>query len=297
MMIDVHTHPPTQRASIPADQLKVNRMWRPDRAVQVSTSWDDYFAAQRPADVSIVFDIYWHPTGTGIYEGMGYEAQPWAAGNINDNVAAFVAAHPKRLIGFMALHPHDPHCLEELERCRTDLNFKGIKLGPNYQNFDPLEARALQIYERAQRYGLPIMFHQGTSPQRNAPIRFAHPLLMDEVAIRFPDLKIIMAHVGHPYQTDTIAVIRKHPNVYADMSANIYRPYSFWEQMVKANEWNVMHKILLGTDYPVTTVQESIDALRNINAIVEGTALPRVPLDKIEAIIQCDALALLGIAI
>jgi len=118
---------------------------------------------------------------------------------------------------------------------------------------------------------------------------------MDEIAIRFPDLKIIMAHVGHPYQTDTIAVIRKHPNVYADMSANIYRPYSFWEQMVKANEWNVMHKILFGTDFPVTNVQESIDALRNINQIVEGTALPLVPEDKIEAIIHRDSLALLGL--
>lgn len=295
MIVDVHTHPPTQRKPVSADKMKVNAMWRPDRPVQVTTSWDDYFLAQQPADVSIVFDIYWHPTGIGIYGGMGYEAQPWASGNINDNVAAFVAAHPKQLIGFMALHPHDPGCLDELERCRTDLNLKGIKLGPNYQNFDPLEARAMQIYEQAQRYGLPIMFHQGTSPQRNAPIRLAHPLLMDEVAIRFPDLKIIMAHVGHPYQTDTIAVIRKHPNVYADMSANIYRPYSFWEQMVKAHEWNVLDKILFGTDFPVTTVQESIDALRNINRIVEGTALPRVPLDKIEAIIQRNALALLGI--
>lgn len=295
MIVDVHTHPPTQRDPVSADQMKINPMWRPDRSVQVTTSWDDYFAAQHPADVSIVFDIYWHPTGVGIYEGMGYSTQPWAKGNINDNVAEFVAANPTRLIGFMALHPHDPNCLTELERCRNDLKLKGIKLGPNYQNFDPLEARAMLIYERAQRYGLPVLFHQGTSPQRNAPIRFAHPLIMDEIAIRFPDLKIIMAHVGHPYQTDTIAVIRKHPNVYADMSANIYRPYSFWEQMVKANEWNVMHKILFGTDFPVTNVQESIDALRNINQIVEGTALPRVPEDKIEAIIHRDSLALLGL--
>jgi predicted TIM-barrel fold metal-dependent hydrolase len=173
---------------------------------------------------------------------------------------------------------------------------RGIKLGANYQNFDPLEARALAIYERAQRLGLPILFHQGTSPVREAPIRLSYPLVMDEIAIRYPDLKIIMAHVGHPWQVDTCVVIRKHPNVFADISANFYRPYSFWEQMIKATEWNVLDKLLFGTDFPVTTVQETIDGLRGVNRIVEGTQLPRVPEEKIEQIINRDALALLGLA-
>ena len=119
---------------------------------------------------------------------------------------------------------------------------------------------------------------------------------MDEIAIRYPDLKIIMAHVGHPWQVDTCVVIRKHPNVYADISANFYRPYSFWEQMVKATEWNVLDKLLFGTDFPVTTVQETIDHMRNINQIVEGTRLPRVSEEKIEAIIHRDSLALLGLS-
>jgi predicted TIM-barrel fold metal-dependent hydrolase len=91
-------------------------------------------------------------------------------------------------------------------------------------------------------------------------------------------------------------VIRKHPNVYADVSANFYRPYSFWEQMVKASEWNVLDKLLFGTDFPVTTVQETIDGLRRVNAIVEGTRLPRVPEEKIEEIIHRDSLALLGLS-
>jgi uncharacterized protein len=148
----------------------------------------------------------------------------------------------------------------------------------------------------AQRLELPIMFHQGTSPVREAPIRLSYPLVMDEIAIRYPDLKIIMAHVGHPWQVDTCVVIRKHPNVYADVSANFYRPYSFWEQMVKATEWNVLDKLLFGTDFPVTTVQETIDHMRNINQIVEGTRLPRVSEAKIEEIIHRDALSLLELS-
>jgi len=91
-------------------------------------------------------------------------------------------------------------------------------------------------------------------------------------------------------------VVRKHPNVYADLSANFYRPYSFWEQMVKATEWNVLPKIFFGTDFPVTTVQETIDHLRRVNDIVEGTPLPKVSADAIEEIIHRDSLALLGLA-
>ncbi len=129
-----------------------------------------------------------------------------------------------------------------------------------------------------------------------APIRYAYPLLMDEIAMRYPDLKIVMAHVGHPWQVETCVVIRKHPNVYADMSANFYRPFSFWEQMVKAIEWNVTDKILFGTDYPVTNMQESIDAFRAINHLVEGTHLPHIPQEIIEGIIHRDSLSLLGLA-
>jgi len=84
--------------------------------------------------------------------------------------------------------------------------------------------------------------------------------------------------------------------VYADLSGNFYRPFSFWEQMVKVVEWNVAHKVLLGSDYPITTVQETIDGLRGVNQIVEGTRLPRIPEEAIEGIIFRDSLPLLGLA-
>jgi predicted TIM-barrel fold metal-dependent hydrolase len=91
-------------------------------------------------------------------------------------------------------------------------------------------------------------------------------------------------------------VVRKHPNVYTDLSANFYRPYSFWEQMVKATEWKILDKIFFGTDYPVTEVQETIDHMRRINDIVEGTKLPRVSLEVMEEIIHRDSLTPLGLA-
>ena len=135
-------------------------------------SWADFLAAQQPADKSIVFGIMWNPGDTvDNLGGQGTSDPSWYDGNVNDATATFVRAHPDRLIGFLTVHPYDANCLDEIERCRTDLGLRGVKLGANYQNFDPLEARALAIYEHAQRYNLPILFHQGTSAVLNAPIR------------------------------------------------------------------------------------------------------------------------------
>lgn len=294
MIIDVHSHTPQYRGTVPAERRVINPAWRPDRAVSSVYSWADYLAAQGPADISIVFGVAWHPgESTGGVNG-GDEASDMP-GNVNDKTAAFANAYAERLIGFMSLHPHDPRALDELERCKDELGLRGIKLGANYQNFHPLEARALAIYERAQQYGLPILFHQGTSPVRIAPIRYAHPLLMDEVAQRYPDLKIIMAHMGHPWTVDTAVVIRKHPYVYADISGLFYRAFGFYEALIKATEWNVLDKLLFASDYPITTAAETVAALRQVNDIVAGTAFPRVPEEQLNAIIYRDALALLGL--
>ncbi len=294
MIIDVHSHTPQFRGPVPERYRRINPAWRPDRAVSSVYSWDEYLREQAPADKSIVFGIAWYPgEKTGGVNGPDDASD--LPGNVNDKTSAFVKAYPERLLGFMSLHPHDPYALEELERAHGDLGLRGIKLGANYQIFDPLEARALAIYERAQALDLPILFHQGTSPVRMAPIRSAHPLLMDEVAMRYPDLKIVMAHMGHPWTVDTAVVARKHPNVYADISGLFYRPFGFYACMIKATEWNVLDKLLFASDYPVTTAQETLNALRQVNHIIEGTNLPKVPQDQIEAIIYRDSLSLLGL--
>ncbi len=295
MIIDVHSHTPQFRGAVPEEHRQIGPAWRPDRAVSSVYNWDEYMKAQTPADISIVFGVAWYP-GDSVGGVNGFDDSSDLPGNVNDKTAVFVQVYPERLIGFMSLHPHDARSLDELERCRCDLGLRGIKLGANYQNFHPLEARALAIYERAQRYGLPVLFHQGTSPVRMAPIRFAHPLLMDEVAMRYPDLKIIMAHMGHPWTVDTAVVIRKHPNVYADISGLFYRPFGYYEAMIKATEWNVLDKLLFASDFPVTTAAETFDALHKVNDIITGTSFPRVPEDKLEAIIYRDSLALLGLS-
>src|SRR5947209_9391987 len=99
---------------------------------------------------------------------------------------------------------------------------------------------------------------------------------MDRIATAFPNLTVIMAHMAHPWQIDCFTVIRKHPNVWADISANFYRPWSQYNALRAATEWGVLDKLLFGSDFPAATPQETMDELRRVNAILDGTALPRV---------------------
>lgn len=288
MIVDVHSHTPTHREEVPARERLSYDRWRPDRAVVTTNSWRDYEEAFADVDVSIVFNI-------AVDDPLRATGIPTDPERINESTAEFAAADPARRIGFLSVDPTAAGALDEVERCRTQLRLRGIKLGPNYQRFDPLDERALELYAHAERVGLPILFHQGASPISNAPLRYAHPLAMDEIAMRHPELRVVMAHMGHPWQRDTIVTIRKHPHVYADVSALLYRPWSFYEALRVAAEWGAMDKLLLGSDFPISTPAETIAALRSVNDIVEGSRLPRVPHAEIERLITRDALAALGL--
>jgi predicted TIM-barrel fold metal-dependent hydrolase len=105
----------------------------------------------------------------------------------------------------------------------------------------------------------------------------------------------VLAHAGHPFTEECLVVIRKHPHVYADISALYYRPWQFYNTLIAAQEYKVTHKLLFGTDYPFASAQESIDGLRNVNAVIGGSGLPRFSEDAVEEILARDALSLLGV--
>ncbi len=276
MIVDVHTHVPPHREPI-SDSEATFVYWRPDRPVKLDVSWSEHFEAMQPVDKAIVFGI------------------PREGENPNDLVAEYVRTHPEKLIGFLSVSPNDENALDEIERAVTELGLKGIKLGPAYQHFHPFSEKACAVYSKAHDLGLPIIFHCGTIPGRFDPLEYTHPRLFEKVAMAFPDLKIVLAHMGHPWMWDTIILIRKQPNVYADISALFYRPWQFYNALVLCHEYDQMHKLLFGSDYPVTTPRETMDELRKINRFTEGTNLPKIPEDEIEELIKRDSLKLLDI--
>ena len=213
----------------------------------------------------------------------------------DDFVASFVAQAPDKLVGFAACDPTQPESLDELTFAFETLHLRGLKMGPMYAGFDPRDPRCAPVYRYCQERGIPILFHAGTTFNHAAPLRYTRPWLFDEVAIDYPELRMVLAHVGHPFSEECLVVIRKHPHVYADISALYYRPWQFYNTLVAAQEYRVMHKLLFGTDYPFATTNESIEGLRNVNHVAAGP-MPRVSGQAIEEILARDAFALLGIA-
>ena len=213
----------------------------------------------------------------------------------NDYLAAYCRQAPGRWYGFASVNPVEPGARAELERAHEDLHLPGLKLGPTYQDYDPTDERAFAVYEYAERQGIPIIIHQATTFPPQCRLRYALPLLLDEVAIRFPRLRIVMAHVGHPWEPDCIVTIRKHPNLYADISAIHGRPLRFYQALITCIEYGVTDKLLFGSDFPFFTPESTAVGLQNVNALVEGTPMPKVPAQVIDGILQRDPLRVLGL--
>ena len=166
---------------------------------------------------------------------------------------------------------------------------------PMYAGFRPDDQRLDPLWTYATQHSLPVLLHTGTTFVAQAPLDCTLPRHIDRVAIRFPEVKIIMAHLGHPYEHECVAVIRKHPNVFSDISALHYRPFQLYHSLMLVQEYGVWNKVLFGSDYPFTTVDASITGLRNLNDQLAGTALPRLNATEIEALIHRNSLAILGL--
>jgi predicted TIM-barrel fold metal-dependent hydrolase len=213
----------------------------------------------------------------------------------NDYIAEYQQEHPDKVIGFAAVDPTRDKVRDTLEHAILELGLKGVKLGPIYQNIHPTDNRMMAVYEFCEAHNLPIMIHQGTTFPTKAPLKYSLPILLEDVAMQFPDLKMIIAHLGHPWMDDTIVLIRKQPNFYSDISALHYRPWQFYNGLMSAKEYGVWDKLLFGTDFPFTTFEASASALRNINKMVEGTGLPRFEEQEIEDLIHSPTMELMGL--
>jgi uncharacterized protein len=204
----------------------------------------------------------------------------------NEYISKYAKEYPEKVIGYASVDPNDSEASQELEYCVKELDLKGLKLGPIYQHFNPHDEKiAYPIYEKAQKLNVPIMWHMGTSFVREGLLENSRPYLIDRIAVDFPKLRMIIAHMGHPWESETIVVIRKQPNVYADAAALYYRPIQLCNTLALAFEYKVTHKILFGTDFPFTTVKESIEGLKKIKNNFKNEIFQEIPETIIDDII------------
>ena len=201
-------------------------------------------------------------------------------------IASFVREHNDRFIGWCSVDPNDADCVEQLEHYVNDLGLRGLKCSPIYQNWDPQDPRYLPLFKKAEALGIPINVHQGTSFVRPGPLKFANPILLEDIAVACPALRMVIAHMGHPWEDECVVLIRKHPNLYANISALHYRPLRHYQAFMSAMEYGVEHKLIFGSDFPSATPEQVMAGQMKINDILDGTNLPRMPDEMIHNILH-----------
>lgn len=279
MIVDCHTHV-GDKTHVSPEFVEDARRASGNPNLQLVVDLDDHWKAMEAADRAIV---------------LGFRARHVGYVIPNEYVAGYVNQHPEKLIGFCSVDPNDDDAVEQLDYAILRLGLRGLKLGPIYQNVHPSDSGIMKVFKRAEELDIPILIHQGTTFCCNVSLEVANPVLLQPIALQFPKLRIVIAHMGHPWIGETLSLIRKHPPLFADISALYYRPWQFYNALVLAMEYGVLHKLLFGSDYPVTTPASTIEALGKVNSVAEGTSMPRIPVQKIEEMIHRDTLSLLGL--
>tara|TARA_R110002095_G_scaffold122994_1_gene106881 strand:+ start:7131 stop:8051 length:921 start_codon:yes stop_codon:yes gene_type:complete len=200
-------------------------------------------------------------------------------------IAEFAKSHSDRFIAWCSVDPNDPDCVDQLTYYVKDLGMKGLKVSPIYQNWNPQDPKHLPLFRRAEALQIPINIHQGTSFVRPGPLKYSNPIQLEDIAIACPDLRMIISHMGHPWETECVVLIRKHPNLYANVSALHYRPLRHYQAFMTALEYGVEDKLIYGSDFPSATPAQVIAGLNKVNQVVKGTSFPHFPQEVIDRII------------
>ncbi len=201
----------------------------------------------------------------------------------NDFVGQYVRADPARLLAAGGIRPDHPDGAREVERLARELGIRAIKLHPPHQGFRPNayvdgERPALrEIYGACERLRLPVIFHTGTSVFPRARNRYGDPMLVEDVAIDFPDLPIVLAHGGRPLWTETAMFLaRRFPNVWLEVSG--IPPASLLDYFPQLPK--VADKLLYGSDWPGPGVKELGANVRAIRALPLPADLVRKMLEE-----------------
>jgi len=216
---------------------------------------------------------------------------------VNKKLSQYVNKHKEKMTGFAVVEPGtDKISTNHLKSIPDKLGLKGAVLYCSACGFHPTHSRAMRFYESAQELGLPVFFHNAIEPTRtDAVLEYAQPFLLDEVAREFANLNIIIGNMGVPFVEQTLSMVGRHKNVYADLTIHPSRTWQTYNIVVAAYEQGVMDKLLFGSGFPSASAGQCIERLLGFNMLLADTNLPTVPRVNIRNIIERDTLELLGI--
>ena len=182
----------------------------------------------------------------------------------NEEVAESAAEHADICIPFASIDPaRGKMGVREARRLFRDFGVRGFKFHPIFQGFAPNDRECYPLYEAIAEAGLPALFHSGqTGIGAGMPgggglrLKYGNPLFLDDVAADFPEMPIISAHPGVPWQDEQLSVATHKPNVYIDLSG--WSPKYFPPQLVRAANTLLKMKVLFGSDYPLLSPERWI---------------------------------------
>lgn len=221
--------------------------------------------------------------------------------NATEYVAGMIESYPDRLVGFYTANPLGGN--EEVRRIEAAVNdhgLKGVKMLPSY-NYVPLNDRRIwPIYEAAQGLGVPVLLHTGwSSLPQGKMLEYDHPLYAEDIVLDFPDIKLILAHVGFAWAELAMHFMAKFPNVYADL-AWLPETAPLWrlaQMCTWAKKLGVFHRFMWGSDYPYTDFTSGKEFLDGMPGYAERHELdPYLTEEDMESLFSGAALRLLGLA-
>jgi len=246
----------------------------------------------------------------GLIVGV-YFGKTWGINVSNDWMAEVVKKYPEKFDFICDLDVEDVSAaVKELERCVKELGAVGLKLGPAYQNFKANDEKYYPIYEKAQELDIAISFHSGHTYPTTARLKYAKVLDLDDIAIDFPKLRIVVCHMGSYSYEDTVALMGKHDNVFADISplatfAGLDRKalnplvpvvdypyfhflYPLMWSMTYCRPRDTTSKLLFGSDWPMCSPRTYVELLKyeNMKALLKEYNLPPIPRGTLDAILN-----------
>lgn len=247
--IDIHTHaegPCGTPAYEDARELKegMNRYFKAPFDSPPMSEIAEYYRKLKIACVIFAVDSE---------SGMGHHRYS------NEEVARQAAENSDVMIPFASIEPQKGKLgAREARRLVRDFGVQGFKFHPSSQEFYPNDRMAYPLYEAIAETGKPALFHTGQTGVGSGMrggygirLKYSNPLFIDDVAVDFPDMPIILAHPSFPWQEEALAVATHKPNVYIDLSG--WSPKYFPPILIQYANTLLKHKVLFGSDFPAIT--------------------------------------------
>lgn len=169
----------------------------------------------------------------------------------NDYLGGYLEQNRGRAIGVGSVDPTQPGAADALRQAVREFGLHGVKLAPPYQGFHPHSDEAFEVYRAAADCGIFMMFHQASVFAPDGMLEYAYPSMIDKIAREFRDTNILLAHFGKPWANETVEVIMKNSNVFADVSTLTCKPWQLYNALRLAMETHgVIDRIVFGSDFP-----------------------------------------------